>query len=64
MNTVMPLVKPWVTLQPDASAAYELLGWAYLVQAEQELGTGNLRRALALDPENWHAGRLLQQLSS
>ncbi len=44
--------------------AYELLGWAYLVQAEQELGTGNLRRALALDPENWHAGRLLQQLSS
>ncbi|HSH83214.1 MAG TPA: serine hydrolase, partial [Herpetosiphonaceae bacterium] len=62
-EAVMPLVQLWVTLQPNASEAYELLGWAYLVQGEKELAAGNLRRALTLDAENWHAGRLLQQLS-
>ena len=31
---VMPLVQLWVTLQPDDSAAYEMLGWAYLVQGD------------------------------
>ncbi len=60
---MMPLLKLWVTLQPDASQACEMLGWAYMVQGEQELAADNLRRALALDPENWHVGRLLQQLS-
>ena len=59
----MPLLKVWVTLQPDASAAYEMLGWAYLVQGEKELAAGNLRRALALDPENERAKTWLQQLS-
>jgi Tfp pilus assembly protein PilF len=59
----MPLVKLWVTLQPDASEAYELLGWAYLVQGETEVAAEQLRRALALDPDNEHAEQLLQQLS-
>ena len=58
----MPLLKLWVTLQPDASKAYEMLGWAYMVQGEKEVATDNLRRALALNPENEHAGELLQQL--
>jgi CubicO group peptidase (beta-lactamase class C family) len=62
-DAVMPLLKLWVTLQPDASQAYEMLGWAYMVQGEKEVATDNLRRALALDPENEHAGELLQQLS-
>lgn len=59
----MPLLKLWVTLQPDASQAYEMLGWAYMVQGEKEVAADNLRRALVLDPENEEAGKLLQQLS-
>jgi CubicO group peptidase (beta-lactamase class C family) len=62
-EAVMPLLKLWVTLQPDASQAYEMLGWAYIVHGEEEVAADNLRRALALDPENEHAGKLLQQLS-
>jgi tetratricopeptide (TPR) repeat protein len=62
-EVVLPLVQLWVTLQPDSSQAYELLGWAYLVQAATEVATNHLRRALALDPENEHAEQLLQQLS-
>jgi CubicO group peptidase (beta-lactamase class C family) len=62
-EAVMPLLKLWVMLQPDASEAYEMLGWAYRVEGEKELAADNLRRALALDPENEHAGQLLQQLS-
>jgi CubicO group peptidase (beta-lactamase class C family) len=61
-DAVLPLAKLWVTLQPDASEAYEMLGWAYMLQGEKELAADNLRRALTLDPEAWHAGRLLQQL--
>ncbi len=49
---MMPVVKLWIMLQPDASAAYEMLGWAYMVQGEKEVAADNLRRALALDPEN------------
>lgn len=63
-DVVLPLVQLWVTLQPDASLAHEMLGWAYLVQGGKELAAEHLRRALALDPEAWHAKRLLQQLGS
>ncbi len=59
----MPLLKLWVTLQPEASEAYEMLGWAYMVQGEKELALDSLRRALALNPENEQAGKWLQQLS-
>jgi tetratricopeptide (TPR) repeat protein len=61
-EAVMPLLKLWVTLQPDASQAYEMLGWAYMVHGEKEVAADNLRRALVLDPANEHAGKLLQQL--
>lgn len=61
-EAVMPLVQLWVALQPDSSQAHEVLGWAYLVQGEQEIAADHLRRALALDPENAHAAQLLQQL--
>jgi len=62
-EAVMPLLKLWIALQPDAAEAYEMLGWAYLVQGEQEEAADNLHQALARDPEAWHAARLLQQLS-
>jgi CubicO group peptidase (beta-lactamase class C family) len=62
-DVVMPLLKLWVTLQPDAALAYEMLGWAYMVQGEKDIAADNLRRALALDPEAWHARQLLQQFS-
>jgi hypothetical protein len=60
---VMPLLQLWVTLQPDAALAYETLGWVYMIQDEQELAVDHLRRTLVLDPEAWHAKRLLEQLS-
>jgi CubicO group peptidase (beta-lactamase class C family) len=63
-EVVMPLLKLWVTLQPDAAEAHEMLGWAYLVQGEHDLAADKLRLALAIDPEVRNAGRLLQQLSS
>jgi Tfp pilus assembly protein PilF len=56
-------VQLWVTLQPDASLAHEMLGWAYMIQGEQGLAADNLRRALTLDPDAWHAEILLQVLS-
>jgi SAM-dependent methyltransferase len=59
----MSLLKLWVTLQPNAAEAYEMLGWAYLVQGEKKVAVDTLRRALTLDPEAWHAERLLEQLS-
>jgi CubicO group peptidase (beta-lactamase class C family) len=62
-EAVMPLLKLWVMLQSDASQAYEMLGWAYMVQGEKEVAADNLRRALALNPENEEAAKLLQQLS-
>lgn len=62
-DVVMPLVQLWITLQPDASLAYEMLGWAYMVQGEKGLAVENVRRALDLDPDAWHAKRMLQQLS-
>jgi CubicO group peptidase (beta-lactamase class C family) len=61
-EVVMPLVQLWVTLQPDAAEAHEMLGWAYMVQGEMEGAADHLRRALTLDPDAWHAERLLQQL--
>ncbi|GAB4450095.1 MAG: hypothetical protein OHK0015_55340 [Chloroflexi bacterium OHK40] len=60
-DAVLPLVRLWVTLQPDASPAYEALGWAQLVQGELDEAASNLRQALSLDPDNWHARRLLAQ---
>jgi hypothetical protein len=61
-DVVLPLVALWVTLQPDASAAYEMLGWAQMIEGETESAAENLRHALALDPDAWHAQRLLGQL--
>jgi CubicO group peptidase (beta-lactamase class C family) len=62
-DVVLPLVQLWVTLQPDATEAYAMLGWAYMVQGEQEAAADHLRRALTLDPTNEQAGNWLQQLS-
>jgi Tfp pilus assembly protein PilF len=58
----MPLLQLWITLQPDAAEAYEMLGWAYMVQGEREQAAELLRQALNRDPQAWHAARLLQQL--
>ncbi|MDQ4075099.1 MAG: serine hydrolase [Chloroflexota bacterium] len=63
-DAVMPLLKLWVTLQPEASEAYEMLGWAYMVQGEKELAVDSLCRALTLNPENEQVGKWLRQLSS
>jgi CubicO group peptidase (beta-lactamase class C family) len=61
-DVVMPLLQLWVTLQPDAALAYEMLGWAQMVYGDREAAAANLRRALTLDPEATHARGLLDQL--
>lgn len=61
-GAVMPLLRLWVTLQPDAALAHEALGWAQLVMGQREAAAASLRRSLALDPEGEHAQALLQQL--
>jgi CubicO group peptidase (beta-lactamase class C family) len=62
--TVMPLLKLWLTLQPDAAQAYELLGQAGMITGARDDAALNLRRALELDPDNIHARDLLQRLES
>jgi tetratricopeptide (TPR) repeat protein len=61
-DEVLPFIQLWVALQPDDAQAYEALGWAYAIQGDQQRAGEHLRRALTLDPENWHARRLLQYL--
>jgi len=62
-DAVLPLIELWVALQPDEAQAHEVVGWAALIQGEQERAAVHLRRTLTLDPENRHAARLLQQLN-
>ncbi len=62
-DTVMPLLELWITLQPEAAEAHEMLGWAYMLQGETGVAAHHLRQALALDPDAGHAQRLLQLLN-
>ncbi len=65
-EAVMPLLKLWVTLQPNASQAYEMLGWAYMVQGEKEVAADNLRRAARPRPCKracWEITPAAQQMS-
>lgn len=41
-----------------------MLGWASMINGENKSAADNLRRALALDPENEQAEKRLQRLSS
>lgn len=61
-EVVMPLLRLWLTLQPDSADAHETLGWAYLVQGEQERAVDHLRQALARNPESELAPKFLEQL--
>lgn len=58
-EVVLPLIRLWLTLQPDAALAHEAMGWAQLALGEREAAAASLRRALALDPEAEHAQGLL-----
>jgi CubicO group peptidase (beta-lactamase class C family) len=62
-EAVMPLLQLWVTLQPDATEAFEMLGWAHMIRGEIESAVDSLRQALTLDPENEQAEKRLLQLS-
>ncbi|HMQ30344.1 MAG TPA: serine hydrolase [Chloroflexaceae bacterium] len=64
LDAVMPLVRLWVALQPDAALAHEVLGWAQLIRGEREAAAENLRRALDLDPAGEHARGLLELLGA
>jgi tetratricopeptide (TPR) repeat protein len=61
---VMPFLQLWVELQPDASQAHEMIGWAYFIRGDQEQALEHLRRALELDPENDHAADLVRLLNA
>lgn len=63
-DVVRPLLELWVTLQPEASEAHEMLGWADFVDGDGARAAASLRRAYELDPENEHAEQLLQRLEA
>ena len=62
-DAVRPLLELWITLQPEASEAHEMLGWADFVVGDRERAAASLRRALELDGENEHAKQLLERLA-
>jgi CubicO group peptidase (beta-lactamase class C family) len=63
-EAVMELLHLWLALQPEATEAHEMMGWAHLVNGDHEVARQHLVRALTLDPENEHAADLLAQLDA
>jgi CubicO group peptidase (beta-lactamase class C family) len=58
-QAVRALIELWVELEPEASEAHTMLGWADLVDGNHEGAAVSLRRALELDPDNKQAGQFL-----
>jgi len=59
-DMVWPLLRRWTGLRPESSAAWTMTGWAHQVDGEPDLAKELLSRALALDPDNDEAARLLR----
>jgi CubicO group peptidase (beta-lactamase class C family) len=61
---VWPLLRLWIAVRPDSSAACAMNGWAH--QADGDLASARvlLQRALALDPENEDAALIMSGLPS
>jgi hypothetical protein len=61
---VWPLLRLWTEVRPDSSAAWTMTGWAHQVDGHLDLARIALRRALALDPENYEAALIMRNMSS
>lgn len=49
---------------PNSANTYDSLGEAYLKAGKKELAIGNYKKALAMDPQNKNAERILKELES
>jgi CubicO group peptidase (beta-lactamase class C family) len=63
-HAVQPLLALWLSLHPDSSEVYWMLGWAAHTNGDNKQAVEHLRRALALDPESHYAAHLLQKLTA
>jgi hypothetical protein len=61
---VWPLLRLWIAVRPDSSAACMMNGWAHQADGDLDLARGLLRRALDLDPENEDAALIMSGLPS
>ena len=61
-SLVWPLLRVWTEVRPDSSAAWTMTGWAHQVDGRHDLARTQLRRALALDPENHEAALIMSSL--
>jgi CubicO group peptidase (beta-lactamase class C family) len=61
-NLVWPLLRVWVEVRPDSSAALTMSGWAHQVDGRPDLARTFLRRALDLDPHNHDAALIMSGL--
>ena len=62
-ESVMDILRLWLTVQPDEAEAHEMMGWAHQLMGNHDAAVEHVRRALELDPENTHAAVILKQLS-
>jgi hypothetical protein len=61
---VWPLLRLWIAVRPDSSAACAMNGWAHQADGDLDLARGLLQRALDLDPENEDAALIMSGLPS
>jgi hypothetical protein len=61
-SLVWPLLRVWIGLRPDSSAAWTMTGWAHQVDGQPDLARSLLGRALDLDPENHDAALIMGSL--
>jgi CubicO group peptidase (beta-lactamase class C family) len=63
-DLVWPLLRVWIELRPDSSAAWTMTGWAHQVDGQPDLARSLLRHALELDPENNDAALIMSTIPS
>jgi CubicO group peptidase (beta-lactamase class C family) len=61
-SMVWPLLRLWIDLRPDSSAACTMAGWAHQIDGDLDLARTLLRRALDLDPDNDEAAQIMSSL--
>ena len=61
---VWPLLRLWIAVRPDSSAACMMNGWAHQADGDLDLARGLLQRALDLDPANEDAALVMSGLPS
>jgi CubicO group peptidase (beta-lactamase class C family) len=63
-DMVWPLLRLWMVVRPDSSAACAMNGWAHQADGDPDRARSLLQRALDLDPENEDATLIMSGLPS